>query len=241
MRSGQNPIGGIGARAFTLIELLVVISIIAVMASLVLPAVAGAQRRAWQIQCISNLRQIGCAVAMYADDFAGYEMPADMGGDIDSWINYVASAFDGAGQLFRCPEMPRTECFNPYGGNSSPYNKVNEASYVLNSIGTGQWASAPLPTDPLRTCGWANGTANPIHTSTVQNPAVTIRVADALAGISSADARGIVTYEETDRGNDITLRDIGIHHNNGFNALMGDGHTEYFLQTLPENWPAAQF
>ena len=56
-------------RAFTLIELLLVIAIIAVLVSMIFPAIAQTKGRAHRVQCASNLGQLSLALIMYADEY----------------------------------------------------------------------------------------------------------------------------------------------------------------------------
>src|ERR1017187_1418647 len=71
MRKGFNA-----AKGFTLLELLLVVAIIAILAALLLPALGRAKAKAQQPVCTNNLRQIGLAIRMYAEDSSDAFPPA---------------------------------------------------------------------------------------------------------------------------------------------------------------------
>ena len=119
-------------HGFTLVELLVVLAIISALAALLLPALAMAKEKARSIFCLNNLKQIGIAMTLYADDHNDFLVPAeyDVGNGAkyrEGWPTILLNrqylpaekspdyyTLPSGKSVFRCPSgIPKVYSFDP--------------------------------------------------------------------------------------------------------------------------------
>ncbi len=161
--SGKHP------AAFTLIELLVVIAVLAVLAAILFPVFAQAREKARQTTCLSNLKQIGLAWMLYAQDYDEQVCPSyyysDNNAQEMAWdfrLNWAAPSptwkfgligdYAKAGALNRCPSFVGEAWGRPYTGYA--YN----ATYIGGDV----WAGIPACslaqiTTPAKSVVFADG------------------------------------------------------------------------------------
>ena len=123
-------------NCFSLVELLVVIAIIALLASLLLPALQSAREMGRRIKCVSNLRQIGLAITMYADDYDGWLPCARYSGRF-AFYYLVNEGYIKAGVL-KCPTESFTINWTPDWETKVGYMYEHCAGYY-----DGTWSYLP--------------------------------------------------------------------------------------------------
>jgi len=131
-------------RAFTLVELLVVIGIIAVLISVLLPALAGARMKAQTAVCLSNLRQMGQAYFMYVGENKGF-LP---------YVTYPSWSLRPTDPPTQ-PTLHWYELLSPYMGKkieydqtTTPWRRVTDYSEVIRACPSWSVDALGLPDTP---------------------------------------------------------------------------------------------
>jgi len=145
--------------AFTLVELLVVIAIIALLMSILMPALGRVRRQAKTVICQSNLKQWGICFAMYVDDWdgyfmAGYVLTQPPRAYLDYWMEALRSCYGDVGDIRLCPmaTKPGTEINgNEFGVGGGPFSAWGIFSSTWGYAVEGDYGSY----------GWNGYLANP--------------------------------------------------------------------------------
>ena len=200
-------------RRFTLIELLVVIAIIAILAAMLLPALAQARAKARQVSCLSQLKQLGLGLILYADSHDGRYinaapiagMPRGSQGDNVCWWRFYVQPYVGDWQVLVCQVGLRTVANAPDSTNQFHFNYGYN-----NALGSRTTSSVTTPSMLLAFSDASHWNSDGCGGRSAAWSRCDLRPAGNACGANTA-------------GNWVSLC---TRHNNGSNIVYVDGHAD---------------
>ncbi len=222
-RTGAIP------RGFTLIELLVVIAIIAILAAILFPVFAKAREKARQTSCLSNLKQLGLGVQMYATDAEGYPLassPSSFNPRL-RWADYIYPYVKNS-QVFTCPSAPdylktKKLAYDQtvfYGGYGFNYQYLGNARSAGSCAGPLPFAAADSDiSSPSETVAVADTKG----VSPFQGAEGTYTI-DPPVGSSRGSGSSDCQYYQPVAGGGRSVPDA--RHNGTLNVAFADGHAK---------------
>ena len=186
-KRGKAPRGILSpsCSGFTLIELLVVIGVIGILAGLLLPALSKARERGRAAKCVSNSKQIGLAIQLYADDHELFP-PGRIAG-FTQW-DLCAGMYAGGKEGALSPEA-RTALF------MCPSVKIRNSGTRLN------YSANP------NVCKEVKENVGQVKPGELRRPAETILVGDSIQYTPDGDSHAILWGVEGNRGKSIYWND----------------------------------
>jgi prepilin-type N-terminal cleavage/methylation domain-containing protein/prepilin-type processing-associated H-X9-DG protein len=144
----QRPRAG-----FTLIELLVVISIIAILASMLLPSLTQAQENTKGASCANNMKQQGLALAMYIDEYDEFYPYCYNAADANNPPRVAPPQhllkYAGAQEVFYCPGDRSTTTYSWWGLTIHP-DFTRGGSYMYSESALGVGSLGPIKTGKVK-------------------------------------------------------------------------------------------